>query len=44
MQTLLVSDDLESLAVGMEVSLIIEPLFEDEEGREVVTYKFKLTG
>ena len=39
--SLLTSKDLDSLDVGMDVSLVVEPLFRDEEGRNVLTYKFK---
>jgi len=34
-------DDPESLQAGAEVELTIEPFCRDEEGREVVTWKFK---
>ncbi len=40
--SLLVSDDLESIKVGSNVRLVIDPLFEDEEGNQVLTYKFKV--
>ncbi len=40
--TLLVSDDLESIQVGSKVRLIIDPLFEDDEGEQVLTYKFEV--
>jgi uncharacterized OB-fold protein len=35
------SGEPESLQVGSEVELTIEPICRDEEGREVVTWKFK---
>jgi uncharacterized OB-fold protein len=31
----------EDLKIGMDMELVIEKLFEDEEGREVVTWKFR---
>jgi len=31
----------EDLKIGMDMELIIEKLFEDEEGKEVVTWKFR---
>ena len=34
-------DDLESLQAGAEVELTIEPLCRDEEGRQLMTWKFK---
>jgi len=34
-------DDPESLRLGCEVELTIEPIDSDEEGRELVTWKFK---
>ncbi len=34
-------DDPESLQLGVEVELTIEPICRDEAGREVVTWKFK---
>ena len=41
-QTLLTGCAHESLRIDMEVELIIEKLHEDEEGNEVIGYKFKL--
>lgn len=35
--------DLEALKVGMEMELIIEKLYEDDQGNEVVAWKFKPT-
>jgi uncharacterized OB-fold protein len=42
--TLFSSSDLESLEVGMRVILTIEKLFDDAEGNEIITYKFKPIG
>ncbi|MBW2029629.1 MAG: OB-fold domain-containing protein [Deltaproteobacteria bacterium] len=39
LQTLF-AGDLDNLRVGMDVKLVIEKLFDDEEGNEIVTYKF----
>ena len=33
--------DPESLQLGVQVELAIEPIYRDEEGREVVTWKFR---
>jgi hypothetical protein len=33
--------DLEALKVGMEMELVLEPLYNDLEGNEVVAWKFK---
>lgn len=33
--------DLEALKVGMEMELVLEPLYTDSEGNEVVAWKFK---
>ena len=33
--------NLESLKVGMDVELVVEKLGEDEEGNEIIAYKFK---
>jgi uncharacterized OB-fold protein len=35
------TDDPRSVQVGMDVELVIEPLHHDENGNEVVTWKFK---
>jgi len=40
-ETLFTGCDLEELEVGMEVSLVIEKLCENEDGTEVLTYKFQ---
>jgi len=37
----LFTGNLDELIVGMDVELVIEKLFDDEEGNEVITYKFK---
>jgi uncharacterized OB-fold protein len=39
--TLLTSSDLESLVVGLEVALVVEPLFENDAGQDVITFKFR---
>lgn len=33
--------DLEGLKVGMPLELVVEPLYKDGEGNEVITYKFR---
>jgi len=33
--------DLDSLKVGMEMELVLEPLYKDAEGNEVIAWKFK---
>jgi hypothetical protein len=33
--------DLESLKIGMEMEVVRETLYEDDQGREVLTWKFK---
>jgi len=35
------TDDFEKLKVGLDVELVIEKLCEDEEGNDVLTFKFK---
>ena len=40
-ETLFTDSDPDSLHIGMEVELVIEKLYEDEEGRELITYKFR---
>ena len=37
----LFTDDFDSLSVGGEVELIIDKLHEDEDGNDVLTFKFK---
>jgi uncharacterized OB-fold protein len=37
----LVDDEPDSLRVGMEMELIVTKLFEDDEGRDVLGYKFR---
>lgn len=39
-ESLLKSDNLEDLKVGMDVELVVEKLGDDEEGNEVMTFKF----
>lgn len=33
--------DLEELSIDMDVELLLEKLYEVEEGKEVISYKFK---
>ena len=33
--------DLEALEIGMDVELVIEKLYEDDEGSEIMAYKFR---
>lgn len=40
-ETLFSINNLEQLRIGLDVELVIEKLHEDEEGNEVLTYKFK---
>lgn len=40
--TLLTSNDLESIEVGSKVRLVIDPLFEDDEGKQILTFKFEV--
>ena len=40
-QTLLTDCDFEDITIGMEVEMVIETLHEDEEGNEIMTYKFR---
>jgi len=35
------TDRPEDLRIGQEVELVIEPAYHDEEGNEVVTWKFR---
>jgi uncharacterized OB-fold protein len=37
----LFAGDLDMLKVGMDVELVIEKLFDDDEGNELVAYKFR---
>ena len=41
LETLLTDCTFDDLLVGMDVELVIEMLFQDEEGNDIVTYKFK---
>jgi len=40
-QTLFTDCNLDDLRVSMDVELVIEKLHEDEEGNEIVTFKFR---
>jgi len=40
-ETLFTGCDFNELEVGMDVELVIEKLYEDEEGNEILTYKFR---
>ena len=40
-KTLFATDDFDILAIGKEVELVIEKLHEDEEGNDVLTFKFR---
>jgi len=40
-ETLFTGCDFNDLEVGMDVEMVIEGLYEDEEGNEVVAYKFR---
>ncbi len=40
-ETLFTDYDLEALKIGMDVELVIEKLHEDDEGNEVMAYKFR---
>ncbi|MBW1785046.1 MAG: OB-fold domain-containing protein [Deltaproteobacteria bacterium] len=40
-ETLFTDYDIESLHVGMEVEMVIEKLHEDEEGNEIMSYRFR---
>ena len=40
-ETLFTGCDFNDLKVGMDVEMIIEKLHEDEEGNEIVAFKFK---
>lgn len=40
-ETLFTDCDPESLEVGMDVELVIEKLYEDDEGNEIIAYKFR---
>jgi uncharacterized OB-fold protein len=33
--------DLDKLEIGMDMELVLEPLYKDEDGREVMIWKFK---
>ncbi|MBI4286068.1 MAG: OB-fold domain-containing protein [Chloroflexi bacterium] len=38
---ILTTGDLNEIKIGMDVELVVDKLYEDEEGNEVVTYKFR---
>lgn len=40
-KTLFATDDFDMLSIGKEVELVIEKLHEDEEGNDVLTFKFR---
>jgi len=40
-KSLIFTDDYDSLKVGMDVELVIEKLWDDKDGNEVSTFKFK---
>ena len=40
-ETLFTGCDLDSLRIGMDVEMVLETLYENEEGAEVVAYKFR---
>ncbi|MCK5554260.1 MAG: OB-fold domain-containing protein [Deltaproteobacteria bacterium] len=39
----LLTGNLDELEVGMDVEMVIEKLFDDDEGNEIITYKFTQT-
>ena len=41
-ETVLIDADFESLQPGMAVDMVVEKLKEDEEGNDVMTFKYKL--
>jgi len=44
LRSLFTGCNLNDLKVGMEVEMVIERLFENDEGDEIITYKFKPVG
>ncbi len=40
-QTLFTGCDPDRLEIGMDVELVVEKLFEDKDGNDVITYKFR---
>ena len=40
-ESLFAGCDFENLEVGMRVEAVIEPLYEDDEGFDIMTFKFK---
>ena len=43
-ETLFTDCDLEALKIGMDAELVIEKLHDDDEGNEIISYKFRPTG
>jgi len=41
---MLTGGDIEDIRIGMDVELVVEKLYENEQGDEVITYKFKPVG
>ena len=39
--SMLTTGDVNEISIGMDVELVVEKQYEDDEGNEVVTYKFK---
>jgi uncharacterized OB-fold protein len=35
------TDDLDSLAIGMEMEVVVVPFMDDDDGNEVMTYAFR---
>jgi uncharacterized OB-fold protein len=44
LRSLFTGCNLNDLNVGMEVEMVIERLFENDEGDEIITYKFRPVG
>ena len=40
-ETLFTDSDPDTLEIGMDVELVIEKLYDDDEGNELITYKFR---
>ena len=38
---MLTTGDINEISIGMDVELVVEKVYEDDEGNEVVTYKFR---
>lgn len=41
LETLYTDCDPDSLEIGMDVELVVEKLYDDDEGNELITYKFR---